>query len=207
MFVNRKIVKKDSSNSLAGLFDDEMETTKEPEAVEDFEEMLDDEDSILEHTDEEIENDEDLDYSEEEEELFEEEQDEDDEDLFRVNMPKRKAKLDEDDYESIIGKIKVEKVKDGKYGPWVRVTIPFKINNPETGEIITVHFVANKSMGEKSRLLPVIKGALGRVPDEGFSLKQLEGKKVRASIEHSIDDKGNVWENVVSVRKIPFKKN
>lgn len=168
----------------------------EDEVIEDVEDTVDDEDQIAD--DSEVEDD---------EELVDEEAVDDDEDLFRVNLPKRKAKLEEDDYDATIGQIKAERVKNGKYGPWTKVIIPFEIKSPVTAEVVSVPFVANKSMSENSRLLPIIKGAWGRVPDEGFSLKQLEGKKVRVSIEYRVDDKGNVWENVASVRKPLPKKN
>ncbi|SMB82674.1 hypothetical protein SAMN00017405_0953 [Desulfonispora thiosulfatigenes DSM 11270] len=131
------------------------------------------------------------------------ESDEDDDDLFTLKESLRQPKLDETDYLGTVGKPKAEK-EEGKYGPWVKITLPFIIKNPETGEKVTVPFVANRSMDPRSRLYSILKGILGAAPTSGFNLKGVEGKKVRVSIEHRTDEKGNVWENVIVVR--PFRK-
>jgi hypothetical protein len=96
----------------------------------------------------------------------------------------------------------------GKYGkPWVNIGLKFKIKNPDTGEYVEVTFNANKSLDPKSRLYPIVKGILGAEPGDNFNLKELEGKKAKISIEHRTDSEGNVWDNIVAVRKyIPKKK-
>lgn len=190
---------------------DEME---EEESVES--EFLDEEDQDAfdeAHDEIEFENEDDetdldlegVDENEEDDDFLElEESDEDDDDLFMLKESLRQPKLDEDDYLGTIGKVEAERVESGKYGPWVKITLPFIVKNPTTGEKVTVQFVANRSMDPKSRLYPILKGILGIAPSSGFNLKSVEGKKVKVSIEHRTDEKGNVWENIMAVR--PFKK-
>jgi hypothetical protein len=134
------------------------------------------------------------------------EEDDNEEDLFKMVKPKRKAKLPEADYPAVVGEVKVEKKTTGDYGPWVKTEIPFKIKHPKTGETITVPFFASKSTNKKSRLYPIIKGILGNVPDDEYSLKDLEGKKVCVTIEHREDGEGSVWDNVILVRPLQPKK-
>ncbi|WP_016993639.1 hypothetical protein [Lysinibacillus boronitolerans] len=180
---------------------------------EDLEEQdLDHDDVDFEDDESELEGDE-PDFDDD---IFEEADDEDDDDfvveesdeeddLFTLKESLRQAKLDEDDYLATIGKPTAEK-EEGKFGPWVKITLPFIIKNPETGEKVTVPFVANRSMDSKSRLYPILKGIIGAAPTSGFNLKSVEGKRVKASIEHRTDEKGNVWENVIAVRQIRKKK-
>lgn len=148
-------------------------------------------------------NNEDNDENNDEDPFEDDNIDDDDEDLFAMVKPKRKAKLPENVYSAQVGDVNAEKMDRGKFGkPWIRVTIPFNIKHPKTGEIVTVPFFANKSTGKNSRLYPIIKGILGRVPDEEYSLKHLIGKKVQVVIEHNEDDDGNIWENIVLVRPV-----
>lgn len=134
-----------------------------------------------------------------------EEAEEDDDDLLTLKESLREAKLDEDDYLATVGMPTAEK-EEGKFGPWVKITLPFIIKSPETGEMVTVPFVANRSMDPKSRLYPILKGILGAAPSSGINLKSVEGKRVKVSIEHRTDEKGNVWENVIAARQIRKKK-
>ncbi len=113
--------------------------------------------------------------------------------------------MDEGDYPAKIGKLSAKKMM-GVYEPWVRVTIPFNIKNRNSGKNVTVNFMASCSLNVNSRLFPIVKGILGKVPKGDFKLRQLEGKKVTVSIKHWEDKKGNVWENVVAVRQLKKKK-
>lgn len=187
--------------------DDKLEYPEEDETDDLFN---DDEDDTNSFFDDDSDDDEDVNHADEEEEddLFsDEDDDEDDEDLFMMKSPKRKAKLPEGEHLAKVGDIKVEKMPKGRFDkPWTRVTIPFEIKHPKTGETITVPFFANKSTGKNSRLYPIIKGIFGHVPEDNYSLKDLIGKKVRVEIEHNQDDEKNVWENVVLVRPYRPKK-
>lgn len=167
-------------------------------------EELDQNHDDVDFEDDDIDLDEGTDEKEEDEFLDLEESDDDD-DLFTLKESLRQPKLDEDDYLGTVGKPKAKK-EEGKYGPWVKITLPFIIKHPETGEKITVPFIANRSMDPRSRLYPILKGILGVAPTSGFNLKSVEGKKVKVSIEHRPDEKGNVWENVIAVRPLRKKR-
>ncbi|KZZ85048.1 hypothetical protein [Bacillus sp. SJS] len=145
---------------------------------------------------------------EDDENPFDDEEDADDEeDLFAMAKSKRTPHLPESEYPGVVGKVKVEKMPKGNFDkPWVRTTIPFQIKHPKTDEIITVPFFANKSTSKNSRLYPVIKGILGQVPQQEYSLKDLIGKKVYVVIEHREDETGDIWENVVQVRPLRSRK-
>jgi len=125
--------------------------------------------------------------------------------LLVLEDSKRIPKLEEDEYTARIGLVTAEQVTVGQFGPWVKVTIPFKINIPDSLESLTVNFVANKSIAPSSRMYPIIKGILGKSPENGFTLSEINGKKVKVMIEHRTDADGNVWENIASVRKIKKK--
>lgn len=125
-----------------------------------------------------------------------------DENLYVLDEPTRKPKLPEGNYPGTVGRVKAEKMASGKYGPWIQITLPFHIKRPETGEPIEVRFVANKSMSFTSRLFPIVKGILGKAPETGFNLRELEGQSVTVGIEHNTDAKGNVWDNVAFVRPL-----
>ena len=192
----------DELDEFAG-FDDSDDDYSEEEVEE---ETADDEDSA-----EEDEADDDSEI--EEDSAYEDEVDEEDEtdgldDLLTVINEKRKSKLQEGDYIAVVTDIEGEKMPSGKFGkPWIKVTFEFKIKNPDTGEYVTVKFSANKSLDPKSRLYPIAKGIWGSEPGDNFNLRELKGKKARVSIEHSTDDEGNVWDNIVAARKyVPKKK-
>lgn len=185
-------------------WNDDVEDVDLPFDDEEFDENDDIDKESLDDDDDDVDNEE----NPFEDDSNDDEYEDDEEDLFAMVKPKRISKLPEDEYLSIVGEVKAEKMPNGKFGkPWVRVTIPFDIKHPKTKETITVPFFANKSTGKNSRLYPIIKGILGHVPDEEYSLKDLIGKKVRVEIEHNQDDEGNVWENVVLVRPFKPKKN
>ncbi|RQN12302.1 hypothetical protein EHW71_03535 [Clostridium butyricum] len=203
----------------------EIDTTKdflfeeEIDEVEEFEEDTEAEDLVdeIEDTDdsEDFFNDDDSDEEVEEPaddedslEGSEDEETDDEDDLFTVKKEKRKPKLEEEDYIGLLTEVLAERKLAGKYGkPWVNIGLKFKIKNPDTGEYVEVTFNANKSLDPKSRLYPIVKGILGAEPGDNFNLKELEGKKAKISIEHRTDSEGNVWDNIVAVRKyIPKKK-
>jgi hypothetical protein len=188
-------------------FDDEDEDSA------DFDEDDEDEDSADFDEDDEDEDSADFDeddgddsfhsgIDEEEAASFFDEVDEDVDDLLFIKRTNRKPKLAEGIFSGTIGKPKGERVFPEKFGekPWTKVTIPFICKNPKSGEAVTVNFFASKSIGENSRLYPILKGIIGSVPDDGFSLKELEGKKVYVKIEHWVSGNGDIWENVVSAK-------
>lgn len=163
------------------------------------------EDEGREKENEELEE---LEEDEEAEEELEEvdEPEDDEEDLLILKEDKRKPKLEEEDYVARVGKPSAKKEPVGKYGPWIKVTLPFIVKNEKDNEV-TVNYMANKSMHPNSRLYSTIKGILGKPPEDNFDLKELEGKKVKISIQHDEDEKGNIWDNIASIRKYrPEKK-
>lgn len=126
-----------------------------------------------------------------------------DDNLMIMGEVKREPRLEVDDYPSTVGRgINAKREPIGMYGPWVKITIPFNVKDPKNDEIVTVNFIANKSIDPKSRLYSILKGILGRTPEAGLNLRELEGKRVMVSIEHRVDENGNVWENVSSVRPL-----
>jgi len=50
-------------------------------------------------------------------------------------------------------------------------------------------------------LYPIIEGILGREPGERLDVRKLEGKRVKIKIDHSVDARGNVWEEVIAVER------
>lgn len=143
------------------------------------------------------------DIDEIEEEL--EDLEEPDTDLLTVHYKKREAQLDEGVYTAIVGEVIATRV-EGPYGKYIRVMIPFRVTNPDTGKAVTARFVGNRSLDPAGRLYQIIKGILGTPPPDYFDLREITGKKVKVTIEHRIDDRGNVWENVTGARKIRKKK-
>lgn len=180
-------------NELDFLDDEEIE-----EIDQDYDGDFEDDESELEENEPVLDDD---NFEEVDDADFEVEESDDDDDLFTLKESLREAKLEEDDYLATVGKPVAEK-EEGKYGPWVKITLPFIIKNPETGEKVTVPFVANRSMDPKSRMYPILKGIIGAAPTSGFNLKSVEGKRVKVSIKHRIDEKGNVWENIIAARQI-----
>ncbi|AKA70866.1 hypothetical protein [Clostridium scatologenes] len=213
---NRKITEMDTTKKFSVEEDvEEVEEVIEDTEAEDMEDEIDDaedseeteeaEDYSDDESDEDLE--EEAEEDDEEEEIEDEETDEMD-DLYTVKKEKRKSKLEEGEYIGLLTEVSAERKLTGKYGkPWVNIGLKFKIKNPDTGEHVEVTFNANKSLDSKSRLYPIVKGILGAEPGDNFNLKELEGKKAKVSIEHSTDSEGNVWDNIVAVRKyIPKKK-
>ena len=186
------------------------------DTVEDIDEFARFDDSKSDETEDEIEDE----VDEDDDSVEEDEADEDDddepedddetdamEDLLMVINEKRKAQLDEGDYIAVLTDVVAEQKLAGKYGkPWVSIGLKFKIKNRDTQENVEVTFNANRSLDPKSRLYPIVKGILGSEPGDSFNLKELKGKKARVSIEHSTDDEGNVWDNIVAARKYISKK-
>ncbi|MGG3887331.1 hypothetical protein [Brevibacillus panacihumi] len=205
----------ESEDAINHLFDEELELDVELDDLEDYGEdvqfVADEEyDVEADETDEEdeaeeSEDEQEDDYSEDDDENYEETEG-DDEDLLTVKKLLRKPKLDEDDYVAKVGPPKAKKMATGEFGPWVKITIPFLIKHPDTKEGVTVEFSANRSIDSKSRLYPVLKGILGTELSNEIDLRDLEGRKVKVSIEHRKDEEGNVWENIVSVRKYTPKR-
>jgi len=186
-------------DEFAGFDDSENE---EPE--DDADEELDDDDDSVEEDEAEQEDDDDDEADEE----AEDDETGDFDDLLTVINEKRKPIFEEEDYIAVVTDVVAERKLTGKYGkPWVNIGLKFKIKNPDTQEPVEVTFNANRSLDPKSRLYPIVKGIWGSEPGDNFNLRELKGKKARVSIEHSTDDEGNVWDNIVAARKyIPKKK-
>lgn len=216
-----------SSNRLKEMFgEDEFEEKELDAEAEDteLEDDYDDDDSSddieseQDNEDEEDEIDLDSDDKLEEDELLEEDApatnkteksigdgsnnsvwDEEEDDLFILKFNKRKARLQKDWYQARVGKPIVER-QEGKDGePWVRVTIPFQVK--KGNDTVAVFFRASSSLHPKSRLYPIIEGILGREPGERLDVRKLEGKRVKIKIDHSVDARGNVWEEVIAVER------
>lgn len=71
---------------------------------------------------------------------------------------------------------------------------------------IAVCFRASKSLRPDGRMYPIVKGILGVEPESGFDFKRLEGKVVKVVLEHEADKYGDIWENVVSVKRVPTER-
>ena len=206
--LKKPLKKNNDTNSIDKiLIEEEVEDTVD--AIDDFEDIDDEETEQEEYSDDDV-------YDEEieeeladntDEEVADDEDEIDDDDLFTVKKEKRKPIFQEGDYNARLTEVLADRRLTGKYGkPWVNIGFKFKVKNPETGEYIEITFNANKSLDEKSRLYPIVKGILGAEPGDNFNLKQLEGKKAKISIEHSTDSEGNVWDNIVAARKYVSKK-
>ncbi|SET51616.1 hypothetical protein SAMN05660297_02630 [Natronincola peptidivorans] len=137
---------------------------------------------------------------------YDEDKDDDLEDLFILGNSKRRAILDEGNYIAKIGKITAESQATGLYGPWTKITVPFKINNPKDDKVITVNFVASSHLSPTSKLFILLEEVLGKSPSGQIDIREIEGKKVKVNIEHNLDKLGNEWEAIAEVRRIK-KKN
>ena len=217
-----------SSKDLKAMLGEEEEILEESEIEEEEELDLDDEDDAddydsdndsemedadtdedeleLDDSDDELDNDAgsdddiDSDGDAEEERSSEDEWDAEEDDLLILKHNKRKAKLNEDEYKARIGKITAERKKGDDGEPWVKVTLPFEVKT--ASGVVTVPFRASMSLSPKGRLYPIVKGILGRAPEEGLNLRELQGKQVKVKIGHYVDDRGSVWEEVKSVRRV-----
>jgi len=129
----------------------------------------------------------------------------DETDLYIWNEPTRGPRLSEGEYKAEVGKISAERMQ-GAYGEWIKITIPFIIFSEENMDNIVVCFRASKSLRPDGRMYPIVRGILGAEPEWGFDFKQLEGKVVKVVLEHEADQQGNIWENIVSVKKVAFTK-
>lgn len=134
------------------------------------------------------------------EESSDDDWDAEEDDLLTLKHNKRKPKLSEDEYMARIGKITAEKKKGDDGEPWVKVTLPFEVKT--ASGVVTVPFRASMSLSPKGRLYPIVKGILGSAPEEGLNLRELQGKQVKVKIGHYVDDRGSVWEEVKSVRRV-----
>lgn len=127
--------------------------------------------------------------------------DDDEEDLLTLEAPpKREAQLPKGDYIAQVGKVTAER-KIGETGKsWIKATIPFNIKK-SGGGTITIPFIASKNILPTGRLYPILEGILGEPPEPGFNLRQIEGKRVKVKIGHNEDSNGNVWEEILAVKK------
>ena len=209
-----------SSQDLKAMLGEEEEILEEVIEEEDVD--LDDEDDAPDDDDndsdmEDVDNDEiDLEESDDEvdsdadreeewdtdvavEQSSEEEWDAEEDDLLVLKFTKRKARLPKDWYLARVGKPSAEKQKGDDGEIWVRVTIPFEIKKGK--DTVTIPFRASRNLNPKGRLYPIVEGILGREPWEGLDLRKLEGKRVKIEIDHSTDERGNVWEAVIAVER------
>lgn len=125
--------------------------------------------------------------------------------LYIWNEPIRGPRLPEGEYQAKVGRISAERMQ-GAYGEWIKITIPFIIFSEEILDNIAVCFRASKSLRPDGRMYPIVKGILGTEPESGFDFKRLEGKVVKVVLEHQADKYGDIWENVVSVKKVPTER-
>lgn len=130
---------------------------------------------------------------------------EDDIDLYIWDAPKRGPRLPEGEHSAKVGKVSAERMQ-GAYGEWIKITIPFLIFSEEIMDNIAVCFRASKNLRPDGRMYPIVKGILGAEPESGFDFKRLEGKVVKVVLEHEADQYGDIWENVVSVKKVPTER-
>lgn len=111
-----------------------------------------------------------------------------------------RRRLPEGEYLAKIGTITSEAVEGNRWN-WTRLKIPFLIEDPETGETVTITFISSNTVAPGSRLYPILKGILGSEPTPGLNLQDLTNRKVFVTVQHSVDNRGLRWDIVVSVRR------
>lgn len=122
-----------------------------------------------------------------------------DENLLILEDPAQYKVLEPGEHPAVVGRPLATK-EYGERGPWIKVTLPFHVENPETKTIVDVPFFASNSMRPSGRLYPVIKGILGHNPEGGTNLKDLTGREVYVTIAHKVDSSGAIWPQISSVR-------
>lgn len=189
------------------LEEEEEDMPEDDEETDDGEEEEEEDASEEDDTDEVDAEEEDGEDDTDEEEEEDASEEDDDKDLFVCKAKTHEPELDIGKYPSTVGKVTAEKKNESKYNnPWVLVKIPFNIEHPETGKKVTVTFSASKNLSPDGRLYPIVRGILGREPQDNFDIRTLEGMQALVTIEHRTDDSGNIWENVVEARKMRRKK-
>ena len=154
-------------------------------------EVEDDNDDLIDDVEDEMEDNDNGEW---------EDTEDDDDDLTFTELPKRKAQLAKGIYEGQVGNVIGEKQTGENGNSWMRVTIYFYIKKPG-GKEITVAFWASKSLSPMGRLYPIVEGIIGKPPQIGFNLKTLEGKCVKVQVGHYEDKHGNIWEEVIAIKK------
>ena len=176
--------------------DDDNDT--ETEDIDEDELDLDDSDDEIDSdagSDDEVDGDDDA----EEEQPSDDDWDAEEDDLLVLKFSKRKARLTKDWHQACVGKPSADRQKGKDGDTWVRVTIPFEVK--KGNDTVTVFFRASRNLSPKGKLYPIVEGILGREPWEGLDLRKLEGKRVKIEIDHSVDERGNVWEEVIAVER------
>lgn len=192
----------DDDKDAAADYDDDNESELEETDTDEDELDLDDADDEVDSEADGAEDDE-IDGDAEDNEADEsgdDDWDAEEDDLLILKFNKRKPKLSEGEYMARVGRITAEKKKGQDGEPWVKVTLPFEVKN--ASGVVTVPFRASMSLSPKGRLYPIVKGILGRTPEEGLNMRELQGKRVKVEIGHYVDDHGSVWEEVISVKKV-----
>jgi len=120
--------------------------------------------------------------------------------LLLMRQVLRVPRIDEGNYTAVVENVKGEE-KTGEYGKYTLISIFFKIKKADKSSV-TVPLRAAMSLTPESRLFKIVKGILGRDPEEGTDLIELKGQRVRVLIEHWEDAKGNLWEDIVEIARI-----
>ena len=189
----------DLDNNDADDYDDDNDSEMEDTDTDEDELDLDDSDDDVDSNagnDDEIDSDDDAEV----EQSGDDEWDAEEDDLLILKFNKRKPKLSEGEYMARFGSITAERQKGTNDETWVKVTLPFEVKN--ANDTVTVPFRASMNLSPKGRLYPIVKGILGRAPEEGLNMRELQGKRVKVEIGHYIDDHGSVWEEVKSIKKV-----
>mgnify|MGYP003590147886 FL=1 len=126
--------------------------------------------------------------------------DTEEEDLLILKVFKRTPKLPKGVYPALIGPITAKKEIGDNGKPWTKVTISFEVKS--AAGIVTVPFIAGMSFNPAGRFYPIIKGVLGAEPKEGLDLRKLQGRQVKVTIDHRVDERGNTWEEIKSAKRI-----
>ena len=179
-------------------YDDDNDSEMEDADTDEDELDLDDSDDDVDSnagSDDEIDSNDDAEV----EQSGDDEWDAEEDDLLVLKFSKRKARLSKDWHTARVGKPSAERQKGKDGETWVRVTIPFEVKKGD--DKVTVPFRASRNLSPKGRLYPIVEGILGREPWEGLDLRKLEGKRVKIEIDHSVDERGNVWEEVIAIEK------
>ncbi|WP_027400086.1 hypothetical protein [Anaerovorax odorimutans] len=119
------------------------------------------------------------------------------EDLFVVTNTKREPKIQEGEYIATVKAILADEKVSSENNKWIRITLIFAIENSDFDDPVEIKFFASKNLNKMSRLYPIVKGIIGYEPEDNFNLKTLKDKKTKVLIKHKVDDKEDVWENVV----------
>lgn len=131
---------------------------------------------------------------------LESEWDTDDDDLLLAEFKKKESQIPAGDYLAKVSKVSAAKVKSQYGGEYTQVTLLFTMQISSNKEL-KLPFKASNNLNPRGRLYPAVTALLGAQPPDSFNLRQLEGKSATVTVAQNEDMAGNVWDNIVDVKK------